>query len=290
MHRLRSRSLPIAFLLGGLALGALDGPGLIHPGEACAEWYAAGYGGVSLDGRISNGSVPLFGQNMSVQQFPNPTPVTGDFVSQNLTLSDSLQLKNSAMFGGRVGYFFNRYGYSWAGLEIEAFTAKPDLKQQSVPFNQTVLSKNSNVFFPVQPESATNIGSLSFDEASLRVTTIAVNLVARYPGKVFQPYVGVGVGLFYFEASNLRATVGPCTSSSAGSPCPTGFASGSASGTDLQPGLNTFGGLKYFVSEKFALFGEYKYNRATISRLDDVIGLKGDYSIMHLLGGVAYHF
>jgi opacity protein-like surface antigen len=270
-----------------LLLAMLGGVGLqlAAPGSTYAEWYAGAYGGISLAGRITNGSLPIYGLNQAQQIFPpaSSPPPPGDYLTSNFQLTDSIKLKNSPMFGARVGYFFNAFGFPWAGLELEAFTTTPDIKQQSVSYTNQIVSYRQ--FLPPvpppppQPQSLTCpspptcAAGVSFAEAKLRVTTVTLNAVVRYPGKIFQPYAGIGGGLFYFQASDLQVQNLTKTS-----------------GSDLQPGLNAFGGLKVFVTEHIAVFGEYKYNRATIKRLDDVSGLKGDYSIMHLLGGIAYHF
>jgi opacity protein-like surface antigen len=234
--------------------------------EAGAEWYAGGYGGVSLNGKITDGDMPIYAKNVAQTMFPNPHPLPGDYLSQTFRILSDINLKNSPMFGGRVGYFFTNYGFKWAGLELEAFTTQPTIKQQTIQTQQTILSNRQNDLLDPQPQSVVINTALPIGEARLRVTTVALNAVIRYPGKIFQPYAGVGVGLFYFQGA---------------SPFP---------GSDVQPGLNTFAGLKVFVTEKIALFGEYKYNRATIHQLDDVYGLKGNYSISHIAGGIAYHF
>jgi hypothetical protein len=44
-------------------------------------------------------------------------------------------------------------------------------------------------------------GQLQLEESSMRLVVVALNVVARYPGKVFQPYVGVGDGAFYFSSN-----------------------------------------------------------------------------------------
>ena len=132
--------------------------------------------------------------------------------------------------------------------------------------------------------------------AHLRVTTLAFNAIARakmmcerhddhdrtgrpttdrdHRDRDFcrlQPYAGVGLGVFFARASD---------------------ATGSASDNAV-PGLNVLAGVRYFVTERVALFGEYKYNRATFE-FDNVgataAGLKGDYSASHIVGGLSLHF
>ena len=96
--------------------------------------------------------------------------------------------------------------------------------------------------------------------------TLAVNLVARYPGEVFQPYVGVGAGAFYFSSS------------------------GQIDGRQVVPGLNAQAGLKVLATEEWGLFVEGKYNYATITNLDPAgFGLSGVYSALNVHAGFAYH-
>jgi hypothetical protein len=110
-------------------------------------------------------------------------------------------------------------------------------------------------------------GTLQVTESSLRLITVAFNIVARYPGTVFQPYVGVGVGAFYFSSN------------------------GQIDGRQVVPGLNTQAGLKVLATEEWGLFVEGKYNYATITNLDPAgFGLSGVYSAFNILAGLAYHF
>ena len=89
----------------------------------------------------------------------------------------------------------------------------------------------------------------------MRLITVAFNVVARYPGKIFQPYVGVGVGAFYFSSS------------------------GQIDGHQVVPGINAQVGLKVLATEEWGLFVEGKYNYATITNLDPSgYGLSGAYS------------
>ena len=112
-----------------------------------------------------------------------------------------------------------------------------------------------------------NNGTLQLSQSSMRLVTVAFNVVARYPGTIFQPYVGVGAGGFYFSSS------------------------GQIDGRQVVPGLNTQLGLKVLATEEWGLFVEGKYNYATITNLDPSgFGLSGVYSAFNLLAGIAYHF
>jgi hypothetical protein len=248
------------------------------PGSALAEWYVAGFGGLSIPGKLSDANMDTYGERLALQQFPGAAAIPPQgTLSQSFNTSD-LSLKNSALFGGKAGYFFKDEGFSWLGVELEAFTSQPTIKSQTVSTSQEV------TYLPFFPNSqtppancvpgiidcqaqVTNKGTLQLSESSMRLITVAFNVVARYPGTTFQPYVGVGAGGFYFNSS------------------------GQIDGRQVVPGLNTQAGLKVLATEEWGLFVEGKYNYATISNLDPSgYGLSGTYSAFNLLAGIAYHF
>src|SRR5262249_29243686 len=161
----------------------------------------------------------------------------GDILTSSLSSSD-ISLKNSVMFGGKAGYFFTDEGFSWLGVEVEAFTAKPTIKQQTV---NGLLQATNSPLHPSLPQNPPMTiieqGTIQLSESSMRLITVAFNVVARYPGKVLQPYVGVGVGAFYFSSS------------------------GQVDGRQVVPGLNLSTGLKVLVTDEWGLFIEGRYNR-----------------------------
>jgi hypothetical protein len=244
-----------------------------------------GYGGysaaqplkdVTMNNYGYNNAVNLYGYNSSNVQF-------GDTLTQNFQTSD-LSLKQSALYGGKGGYFFNDQGFSWLGVELEAFTTTPTIKAQTVATNQDITFIYNQAGHPGNPEPLTPCptpspystacssqvqlsSTLPLTQSTLRLITVAFNVVARYPGTIFQPYVGVGVGAFYFSSS------------------------GQIDGRQVVPGLNTQAGLKVLATEEWGLFVEGKYNYATITNLDPSgYGLSGTYNAFNILGGVAYHF
>lgn len=105
-----------------------------------------------------------------------------------------------------------------------------------------------------------------------RVLTWApVNLVVRYQAGAFEPYAAVGLGVFFSHLSNSLF---------------------SSSSTDV--GLNTQVGLRYRITSAIAMFGEWKYNWASVSHATNVagIGINGDadYHANNFVFGVGYHF
>jgi opacity protein-like surface antigen len=152
-------------------------------------------------------------------------------------------LKNSFTYGGKVGYF---PGNGWFGIELDAFHTTPHIKNLD------------------------NVPGIH-----MRVTTAAVNFIARYPGVTFQPYAGVG-------AAAVIAHIGDSPTT--------------RSDSDVTGGLNVLAGIRAFVTPYVALFTEYKLTQATL-RFDQAFsnfgtpgGFMGDYRAQQLVVGVSYHF
>jgi len=175
------------------------------------------------------------------------TDIQGTGGASGVSLSD-LTLKDSVAYGGKVGYFFP--GVNWLGVETELYNTTPHVKQQSATASG----------FGISVPSGTLPGF------NLRVLTWGINAVVRYPGKTFQPYAGVGLGVFFANASFQGQ-----------------------SDSETAPGLNALAGIRMFATDHLALFAEYKYNRATFN-LPNAIGFEADYSANIFIGGVAYHF
>jgi hypothetical protein len=213
------------------------------------ELYVAGFGGYTIGHGFDN--------------------VEGTGALSGINFGDIGQ-KDSGVYGAKVGYFMPRR-LNWLGVEMEAFNTNPHLEE-------------------------TTVAGTALSGTHLRVTTLAFNAIARAKmmcerhddhdrtGRPaddrdnryhdfcrLQPYVGVGLGVFFARASD---------------------ATGSASDNGV-PGLNALAGVRYYFTERVALFGEYKYNRATFD-FDNIggtaAGIKGDYSASHIVGGLSLHF
>ena len=253
---------------------------LSNSATAYGEWYVGGYGGISGGSSLRDVTMPIFGQRLAEQQFPkanDPLDSNGrGTLTQNYKTSD-IALKSSIIFGGKVGYFFTREKLSWLGVELEAFRNSPKIKSQTVSTEQDITYQPNTPATAAQclpptplpncPAYVFNRSSLTLQQSSLRVTTVAFNVIARYPGSLFQPYVGVGAGALYFSSD-----------------------SGSIQGRQWYPGLNLLAGAKLRMTEEWGLFAEGKYNMANVTNFDPTFGLSGMYSIFHVVGGVAYHF
>jgi len=200
-----------------------------------AEMYVAGQVGANIPNKFSN--------------------VQGVDSSAGLTTSD-LSLQNSLMYGAKLGYYFD--SIKWLGVETEVFNSTPHLKQQDVTVSFGGASATGN-----------------FSGQSVRVLNWApINIVVRHQMGGFEPYAGVGMGVFF---ANLKD----------------GASGESTSSTSV--GLNTQLGLRYMVTQNVAVFGEWKYNRASLnfsesSPTQQTGGFKGDYSANIFAFGVGYHF
>ena len=163
---------------------------------------------------------------------------------------NDLSLHNSLMYGAKLGYYFD--SHKWLGVETEAFNATPHVKQQDLTIGGV----------PVGTVPGLNV----------RVLTWApVNIVVRHQMGAFEPYAGVGLGVFFSR-----------------------FSDGTDSSSSTDVGLNTQLGLRYRVTNNLALFGEWKFNHANLSH-SNFLGATGldvsaDYNAHNLVFGVGYHF
>ena len=249
---------------------------LLQVEPAHSEWYVSGYGGYSAAQPLKDVTMDNFGERSAAERylFTTDNVTLGDTLSQNFQASD-LSLKQSTLFGGKGGYFFNAEGFPWLGVELEAFTTKPTIKTQTASTEQDIIftKRDFNSACPLPAPTNQCSGqehlssTLGVDQSSLRLITVVFNVVARYPGEIFQPYVGIGGGAFYFSSS------------------------GQIDGRQVVPGLNVQTGLKVLATKEWGLFVEGKYNYATITNLDPTgFGLSGVYNAFNVLAGVAYHF
>ena len=79
----------------------------------------------------------------------------------------------------------------------------------TVPTSSEIKAQNVRVSGPGGSKK------LPLDESNLYFVTGALHLLLRYPGQVFQPYIGAGPGVVYARASDLK--VGSFTAFESGS-------------------------------------------------------------------------
>lgn len=162
---------------------------------------------------------------------------TGNFVTQT---GPDLDLQNAVLYGGKLGFFPSNGAM---GIELDVFNSQPNIKNLD------------------------NIPGIH-----LGVTNVGINLLLRYPGQTFQPYVGFGGAALIARISETVDV---------------------QSDTDVGFGINLLGGLRTFITPYVAIFAEYKYTRGTLS-FNEAFGSAGgfscDYRAQALVFGVSYHF
>ena len=242
------------------------------PRPAFAEWYAAGYGGLSNGGKLTDVTMPDQGLHLIAGRTDfSFQPLLGDRLTQTYKTSD-ISLAHSPVFGAKVGYFLDDPSLRWLGFELDAFTLKPDFKMATLQTTQDITYIPGNTAgCPGVPTACPRgisgeRGQFVLQDTSLRVTALTANVIVRYPGKLLQPYVGVGGGVFYFKST------------------------GQIEGNQFYPGFNAQAGLKVLATEEWGFFVEGRYNLANVSNFEPILGLSGTYSILHVVTGVAYHF
>jgi opacity protein-like surface antigen len=166
-------------------------------------------------------------------------------------------LKNSLMLGGKVGHYFSRA--KWVGIESGLSFANPHIKEG------TLTLSNSN-----------GSASGTFGGIHQRMIIWDADVIFRYPGYRLQPYVGIGPALYFASLKGPDAPPGQ-------------------SATAI--GFNVEGGLRYYITRNWALFGEGKYNRARMNYSSnhsdpnaDPFGFRATYSALTVSLGISYHF
>jgi opacity protein-like surface antigen len=210
----------------------------VHPSRA--ELNVGGELGVSLPNSFSN--------------------VSGLGTDSGLKGSD-LDLATSPLYGAKVGYFFP--GLNWLGVEGEFFYSNPHMKQQLTTSTGT---------FNTAVGPVTGTATQEVPGAHVRMMTAAANVIARYPGKRFQPYIGVGFTMNWARFSSPAQRLGRAQTAS-----------------DTSPGFNVLAGSRFFLTKRVALFGEYKYTKSSFDFGNNVL-FQADYSAHNLIAGVSLHF
>ena len=232
-----------------LALTAFCALAFVAP--AYAEMYIAGHAGVTMPRDTTQGTLQGTGDPF----------LAGQPLSAPTSLSD-LDLQTSIVYGGKIGYYFQKA--KALGVEVEGFNTTPNIKQQTAQLVQ-----------PGQDPVPIVVSG------TLRVTTMAFNLVVRYPGAKFQPYAGAGPGIFW---AHLKTPVDSDTSTKAG--------------------FNALAGLRYLLTDHIAVFGEWKYQHAVFNfntqmfssatlpqgQVNSLSGVKLHYNANMFTFGLSYHF
>lgn len=114
------------------------------------------------------------------------------------------------------------------------------------------------------------------------VVPISVLIMLRHPGDTFQPYLGIGGGLFI---SHIEQKVDLSFF---------GAGTGTAKDTSFDPGFDARAGLGIKVRKNITVFGEGRYTYFDPQYNDTVSGVRvkveTDSNVFYFLGGISYHF
>jgi opacity protein-like surface antigen len=174
-----------------------------------------------------------------------------------LDVSDQ-PLKSSLMVGAKLGHYFTRA--RWIGIETGVSYTTPHIKEGSLTFSG--------------PGGSAPSPSLS--GIHQRIITWDADVIFRYPGYRLQPYIGIGPSFYFADLKGPDAPPGQSTTSI---------------------GFNAEGGLRYYLTRQWTLFGEGKYNYARMNYSSnhsdpnaDPFAFRATYSAVTLSLGVSYHF
>lgn len=187
--------------------------------------------------------------------------------SPNGTMSDR-ELSRSIMFGAKIGYYFPQV--RWLGIETEVSYTTPHIKQQNT---QVTVPPGAVLQGFGAVSGGTAEGVLPGDYFRV-ITWAPVNLMFRYPALRLQPYVGVGLGLFFARVHTTQVGV-------------------EGSQSAMSVGLNAKAGLEFYITRNLSAFGEWKYNRANFgfdSNNNGTFGFEADYQVHFAAIGLNLHF
>jgi opacity protein-like surface antigen len=182
-----------------------------------------------------------------------PRDVTSETITNagaGTTKGAGVDYKTSAAYGFKFGHYSNKLRY--LGAELDYTFANPHARAK---------------------------GSIAGEY--YQVHSIALNLMARYPGERFQPYIGAGPALMAAVIKAPNQDVPPHTQD------------------DIKLGFNAEAGVRYLITPNVSLFTEYKFNyakfhyRETFNGGPNFFGLnsfQAPYAAQHLMFGVAWNF
>ncbi|MGH7312676.1 MAG: outer membrane protein [Candidatus Rokuibacteriota bacterium] len=206
-------------ICGGLALGPAS--------PAHAELYLAVFGGTA------------FTESKTTETRLDLTSPLGTVTVLDGTFTE-VDFHDSLLVGAKLGYFFTRplLGGQF-GSELDVSYTEPHASRQTVTFSGTMFG-------------APTTTDMSIQSVRFEVFTVALNLLyrlplltsAEYPHGRLQPYIGAGAGAFI---ATMYTRTSPFDSNTR------------IHDTDVQPGVQALGGLKFFVFRNVAVFAEYRF-------------------------------
>jgi opacity protein-like surface antigen len=173
-------------------------------------------------------------------------------------------LANSAVVGAKAGGFFPE-SLNWFGVEAELFNTTPHIEQQGAAAGSHMRVTTLAINAIARAQFACEKKHLDTEQVTERFAFHYVTEFCR-----LQPYAGVGLGIYWVDISNSTF----------------------AAHANFVPGFNALTGVRYYLTDRIAMFTEYKYNRATFNfaGVQGLAGFEGVYSINQIVGGISYHY
>jgi opacity protein-like surface antigen len=173
-------------------------------------------------------------------------------------------LADSGVVGLKAGGFFPQ-SLNWFGVEAELFNTTPHIEQQGA-------SAGSHMRVTTLAINAIGRAQFACEKKHLETEQVTERFAFQYVQEFcrLQPYAGVGLGIYWVDISNNAFSAH----------------------ANFVPGFNALAGVRYYITDRIAMFTEYKYNRATFnfSGVSGLAGFQGDYSVNHIVGGISYHY
>jgi len=169
-------------------------------------------------------------------------------------------LADSAVVGAKAGGFFPE-ALNWFGVEAELFNTTPHIEQQGAAAARDDIRHQCDRPSAVclRKEASRNRTGHGTVRLPLRQGILSAAAVRRRR-------LGYLLGGYLNSAFSAHA--------------------------NFVPGFNALAGVRYYFTDRIALFTEYKYNRATFNfaGVQGLAGFEGVYSVNHIVGGVSYHY
>lgn len=244
---------------------------LLVPNLGFAQMYVGVYGGAAFPSEAETSA-----RSLLFQEITNEAAEDGVVVSSLSINIEDTEFDPGWLIGGRVGYWL--LDYPFLALEGELRWSFPKISKQSVALKTSYLANGTSVSPTVD---------VPIEEADLQVTTLGINILARYPYSAIQPYGGVGFGLVGGFVDDVRLSE-DVTFSAGGT---TFTLEGGddiyklKSDDDWVPALQLIGGVRGFIHDNVALFAEFKYVTAEF----EFHPIQIDYDASNVYGGIEFY-
>lgn len=196
--------------------------------------------------------------------FVTPRPVAAEGVDTSSTTATDAPIPKTALDreqsvqSSKSGVYISVFGLGSSPMDEDlkvggVGVSNPELRRSfGGGFKVGVFPSSAKGIFGLEGEvngfgGDLRVPNTGFSNADANVVSLnwMANVLLRYPGSVFQPYIGAGGGLSigFIDINSLQ----------------TGFVGVTGKSAESALAFQLFGGLRAYVSDRVYLFGEYKY-------------------------------